>query len=336
MKNRQWKKDFADSFEPSLNKEEPEQTLVHYSPQAGLKEIDPKFKGTGVDSRTKNRNTWHPHSFYYKEGTEPESLVADQSQSKYHVKINPKDHPIYDIGTDPKGLVRESIEENQGAHNMDDVHSKVKFAGYKGFHNSTHPSLSHVVAMYHPLPVHHEEKLGKSESLEKGAVKNAITAGLLGTALATSTPALSPVKDPEAFSKEKIIHAIKQVESSGGKNTHHKPTSQGTAYGSAGIMPDTIKETIKLNPELKNKHKKALGLNGPDLHHYMQDNPELEQAVIDKHFDRLQHHFGQNPLAISAAWNQGITHTKKMVNNKEDLSNHPYVQKFKRAYREVK
>ena len=99
--------------------------LVHYSPHAELKHIDPKFSGTGVDSRTKGRETEHPHSFYYRHGSEPEEVVTGRAKNKYNVKLG-ADKPIYDIGHDPKGLVRETIEANQGIVNMDQVHGKLK------------------------------------------------------------------------------------------------------------------------------------------------------------------------------------------------------------------
>ena len=371
--------------------------LVHYSPQAGLKYVDPKFSGSGVDSRTKGRETEHPHSFYYRHGTEPEEVVTSRAPNKYHVKIG-ADKPIYDIGQDPKGLVRQAIEENQGIANMDMVHSKLKEHGFHGFHNSNHPSLSHVVAMYHPQPVHAEgelkeseeteappltkpyssdaqrrwahteagkkalggeagvhewdeatkgkklpEHVKKSEELEKGALKNLLTAGAMGAALASAVPSeakaptlgsLAPqaTQSHEGYNRDKILNAISQVESSGGKNVTHKPTERGTAFGRFAIMPDVIHDTIRLNPDLKRQHQKALNLQGDDLHHYMQDNPKLEEQIANKHLQRLEHHFGHNPEAISFAWNQGILGANRALKAKHNISEHPYVQKFKHAY----
>jgi len=393
MHHNQWKKEFEDSVEPSLRKAE-DLHLVHYSPQAGLKYIDPKFSGTGVDSRTKGRSTEHPHSFYYRHGTEPEEVVTGRAANKYHVKIG-ADKPIYDIGKDPKGLVRQAIEENQGITNMDTVHSKIKEHGFHGFHNSGHPSLSNVVAMYHPQPVqndsmqkseiqpllkpwssqaqaawghspegkaalggeaavkewdnatkgkHLPKHVKKNESLEKGALKNLLTAGTMGAALASAVPseAHAPNHEPlhpqagahptTGYDRKKMLDAISQVESSGGKNTVHKPTSMGRAYGRFAEMPDMIHDTIRLNPDLKRQHQKALNLQGDDLHRYMQDNPKLEEQIADKHLSRLEHHFGQNPSLIAFSWNQGVTGTNRALNQKHDISSHPYVQKFKHAY----
>ena len=62
-----------------------------------------------------------------------------------------------------------------------------------------------------------------------------------------------------------MLNALSQVESSGGKNIHHKPTKQGTAFGKWAVMPSVIQDTIRLNPKLKQQHAKALRLKGDSL-----------------------------------------------------------------------
>lgn len=145
---------FAKSEESKLN-------LIHFSNKGGLTHIDPKHKGSGVDSRTKGRDTWHPHSFYYLEGTQPESLVTNQSAHKYKTSIDTNKTPVYDIGKDSRGIVKDAIRENQGALNMDHVHQKLKNEGFHGFFNSSHPQLHNVVAFYHPLKVENHEDTRK-------------------------------------------------------------------------------------------------------------------------------------------------------------------------------
>ena len=184
------------------------------------------------------------------------------------------------------------------------------------------------------------------KSLEKGAVKNALTGAAMATALAspqstgakqhavpTRAPAGVTAPKHSDYSREKVLNAISQVESSGGKNTHHKATSMGTAYGKFAIMPDVVHDTIRLNPDLKRQHQKAMNLNGKDLHHYLQDNPKLEQEIVNRHLSRLEHHFGQDPDKLSYAWNHGILGTNRALKQKQNISSHPYVQKFKHAYK---
>jgi hypothetical protein len=139
--------------------------LEHYSSQQGLKSIDPKFKGRGVDIRTKGRDTEHPHSFFYRAGTLPEDVVASGAKSKYTVEI-PDEMPLYDLATDSDGHIASAIEQNQGALNMDMVHQNLKDAGYQGFYNSAHPQLSNAVALYHEHPVSEEHEVQKQEGTD--------------------------------------------------------------------------------------------------------------------------------------------------------------------------
>jgi hypothetical protein len=139
--------------------EKPKRELEHYSPNTDLKEIDPKFQGSGVDARTRRRSE-HPHSFYYIAGTEPEHIVASQARSKYVVEI-PEEAKIYDISEDPMRYVNQVIQNNNGAFNMDMMHELIKQGGYHGFMASKHPheQMRNVVALYHSQPVKKETKL---------------------------------------------------------------------------------------------------------------------------------------------------------------------------------
>jgi len=179
------------------------------------------------------------------------------------------------------------------------------------------------------------EKVGKAEDMKKGTLKSMLTAGAMAGSLMAANPAHAPAAGhpPEQYSRDKMLNAIKQVESSGGKNTQHKPTSHGTAYGAWAVMPDTIHETIKMNPDLKRQYRKALQLQGDNLNRYMQDNPKLEQAIVNRHLDRLEHHLGRDPAKLGYAWNQGISGTNKALKAKHNIEKHPYVQKIRHAYR---
>lgn len=158
----------AASEEMRYNKEmDKAQTLQHFSPVPGLKQIDPAKQGTGADARTQGRASEHPHSFYYRAGTalpQEDSHIHQGAASRYEIDI-PEDAKLYDLGTDPSGHIAslhaeaQSRAVNPGAVSMDDVHSKLKTLGFHGFFNSTHPSLSNVVGLYHSQPVAREEKL---------------------------------------------------------------------------------------------------------------------------------------------------------------------------------
>ena len=192
------------------------------------------------------------------------------------------------------------------------------------------------------------DKLAASEKdnlcpLHKGALKNAgIALGMAG-ALAGSSQGASthanrspasiqqPKVQAPAYDHKKMMNAIMQIESSGGKNLNHKPTSTGTAYGKWALMPGTIKDTIKSHKDLKAKYGKALSLNGENLHRYMQDNKGLEDTIADRHLAHVERHF-KTPEDIGFAWNQGVTGTNRAKKEGKKISEHPYVQKIKGAY----
>ncbi len=182
-------------------------------------------------------------------------------------------------------------------------------------------------------------EFNKSEDMEKG-IGSKLASVALGTASLLANPAKTPSfnnpKPPSTYSSQKMLRTIASVESSGGKNTNHKPTSHGTAYGKWALMPDTIHETIKMNPKLRAKYGKATKLNGQDLTHYMQDNPGLEDQVAEQHLKRLEHHFGQDPKKIGFGWNQGITGTNRALKQKKDIDSHPYTQKILETYSKEK
>lgn len=150
----------SEKLKSFMAKVESKRTLEHYSPTQGLPEINPKFKGSGVDSRVKGRDTEHPHSFYYKPGAQKENLVTANARSKYEIEI-PEEAQIYDIGSDPMQFKQKAKEMNGGALNFDHVHQMIKESGHHGFHDPGHhvPEMQGVVALYHSQPVKKETKL---------------------------------------------------------------------------------------------------------------------------------------------------------------------------------
>jgi len=184
---------------------------------------------------------------------------------------------------------------------------------------------------------HKEDKLAASEDLQKGAIRNIGIAAVMGAALATSTPAKTPTHQASQYSSQKMLSAIAHVESSGGRNTKHAAGGGAIhgaehAYGKFGLMPETIRETIGMHRDLSAKHGKATMLRGKDLHHYMQDNPGLEDVVATKHLKRLEHHFGRKPADIGYSWLQGVSGTYKAKRNNVDTDSHWHAKKVKDAY----
>lgn len=223
-------------------------------------------------------------------------------------------------------------------------HAQLK-QGHKVLTNYKHGSA--------PAPIKQEgDKLAASESmvgspLEKSVkqmASAAVMAGIIG--LSTPTQTASPSVPTETqhqqshYDSGRMLRTIAQVESSGGKFANHRMLGgmhEGeSAYGKYGLTPVVIRETVGMNKDLKGKYGKVQGLEGQDLHHFMQDSPGLEEQVASKHLERLEHHFGKDPASIAYSWLNGIQGTYKAKKDHVDLNKHWHVAKALKAYGEQK
>lgn len=195
------------------------------------------------------------------------------------------------------------------------------------------------------------EKVGKNEEpLEKGNLKNAgialgMAGALAGAPNTTAAPAASvnrapaSIQQPQApkYDHHKMLQTISQVESSGGKNTNHgigggPIHGNERAFGKYGLMPETIREVIKGNKDLKARHSKALALKGDVFNKYMADHKGLEDQIADRHLAHLEKHFGQDPDTIGYAWLEGIRGAHNAKNKGVDIKSHWHVKKIRDAY----
>ena len=122
------------------------------------------------------------------------------------------------------------------------------------------------------------------------------------------------------------------IESSSGSNKNHKLVNYGLnrgdkAAGSTGLMPITIKETISKNPHLKSKYGSLLDSHHQHITSFINSNENVEKEVANAHWDRLSRLFPRDELRRAYAWKNGITGAIKASD--EEVSNHPYVKKFK-------
>lgn len=138
--------------------------LTHYSKQQGLSHLDPEYMGTGAPSEENKQGIPSvKQTSYYREGVEPESVVASGAKSRYTVE-HPDESALYDIYEDPQGLVAESFKQ-QGRLDRDHMAQTLRDAGYHGFY-TTHPHYAKqgVVNLFHKMPIAGEEKLDKAFS----------------------------------------------------------------------------------------------------------------------------------------------------------------------------
>lgn len=147
--------------------------LTHYSNIPGIKQVDPKFSGSGFDAGVKGRSMEVPQAFHYLEGTTPETQTAlGQAKYKYSSEI-PAEH-VYDLSKDTQGIVEKAIQDNQGVINMSEIQKAVRDAGFKGSMVSAHPdaSLSKTVTMFEPLPVSHVNGEPVTKNLDVRSLAN--------------------------------------------------------------------------------------------------------------------------------------------------------------------
>lgn len=210
----------------------------------------------------------------------------------------------------------------------------------------------------------------RMEIIMKGNFKDKVKSGALGVATAAAMSAPSQVQtqqapqqvkpprqeqavqyeDPaqqeqtieEKSPKGAILEAIAQVESSGGRDTAHVQLPKDSihrgerAYGSYGLTPVLIRETVAKHPDLRKEHGKLTRLRGQDVHDYMKKNPKLEHELASRHYDRLAEHFGHDPAKIGYAWLNGITGAKKAISQGKNLHDHWHVKKVLKAYEDNK
>lgn len=313
-------------------KDSPEQ-IHEVASKLNMNPPDPK--NVGIEPTTlkgRNGNTMHVLKLH---GPHAEEI------KEHHKKFAHMGHP-------EKYEFHPHITVDEALYNHA-LHSGAKTAADLGitFGNAELHHKDKIVANYKPkvagqpgqdAPTH--DKLNKSEILQKGALKNLGVAAAMGSAL-LSSHAHAPTQDHPKYSSDKMLNAISSVESNKGKDTEHKEGGGAIhgkehAYGKYATMPETIRETIRMHSDLKAKHGKAMNLKGDDIHHYMKDNPGLEDTIAQRHLKRLEHHFGPRPDRIGHAWFNGISGTNKALKDHKDIGNHFHVKKIREAYSKEK
>jgi len=139
---------------------------------------------------------------------------------------------------------------------------------------------------------------------------------------------------------EKFLNIIKQIESSGGKNVNHPTMQQGihagdTAYGSYGLMPNTVIDVTNrlqsLN-KLSDKTSPIVGLPKEQINDYLRQNPQAEEEVADFLARNLLARMKGNEEFAAKAWNAGSNLQPEQM-DQQKLINDPYVSKYREIAR---
>jgi len=154
--------------------------LIHYSPHEGLEEINPEHHGIRrIGSEVKQGVPDHKMSFYYSEGTKPETVVTSGSKHKYVADLG--DKKIYDIAKDKDGMHSKVMEKLQAEANKRPInrgivnsqekkkafHGAIRDAGYHGIYNSgLDETMSNVVGMFESMKPESSHKIHPNDFKE--------------------------------------------------------------------------------------------------------------------------------------------------------------------------
>lgn len=122
------------------------QKLMHYSPKPGLTELDPARMGDSQLSRREREDMRVKVTFYYFEGTEPETLIRSTAKARYEAQL-PEGAKLLDLASAPDYVVQALREDGRGG-----MYLAIKNAGFFGFYNSE-SQLPNACAVFYKLPV---------------------------------------------------------------------------------------------------------------------------------------------------------------------------------------
>lgn len=135
---------------------------------------------------------------------------------------------------------------------------------------------------------------------------------------------------------KKFLEKISQLESSGGKNTRHKPINKGlqkgqTAMGKYGLLPNTAEELVRraknegtMVPELE----AIEGLDQRSISNKVNKDPSIEDELAFRLYDHISQQT-KDPEKMAYMWNSGHNRNPASMEH-EEVVDDPYVQKFRK------
>lgn len=127
------------------------------------------------------------------------------------------------------------------------------------------------------------------------------------------------------MTREEFLKAIGQIESSGGKNTNHPTLKTGMHAGSSAIgkyalMPLTVDELVKNDPDLKY----LAAMDEGSKRHTLENNQQLQDYLANAYYDKAAKN-SNNDQEIAYKWLHGYNSHP----TEEKLLNDQYTNKFK-------
>jgi|GEM_PF-2457192 len=176
-----------------------------------------------------------------------------------------------------------------------------------------------------------------NELLEK-SLKTKLATAALGSLLVSAPisqekqQAFKP-KESQVKLHPDLVH-ISGIESNYGRNKHHKKVLTGvnighTAAGATGLMPITIKETVKKDKHLADRYPQTVSMNHDQLTDFINKNPEIENEIANSHYKKLLKIFSNNKNRAAYAWRNGINAAK--TRSDSEILNDPYIKAVNRV-----
>lgn len=139
--------------------------------------------------------------------------------------------------------------------------------------------------------------------------------------------------DTYLFYKKIHLKSIAIQESNDNRNVIHKSTAKdhpvhfgASAYGKYGLMPATVKLTIKKHKDLYYKYKHLLSYDDNKIHSALNKNPHLEHLIASKLYDEYAREFGQDISFIYYSWLYGPGKTRRDRSNPSLILNNRIIK----------
>jgi len=136
---------------------------------------------------------------------------------------------------------------------------------------------------------------------------------------------------------KQFLNKIKMIESSGGKDLDHKEMTSGihegqSAYGSYGLMPNTIQEILnrkRLNEKKLPQDLKNIYQQDPEfVKTVLSARPDLEEQLASELAKRLLNKTQGDEEKAAYGWNMGHNIPVEKI-TPEKLDNHEYIKRFR-------
>lgn len=137
---------------------------------------------------------------------------------------------------------------------------------------------------------------------------------------------------------DRFLWNVQQIESSGGKNTKHKPIQGGQfkgtkAIGKWGLLKPTVQDIIsrmRIGKTLTPEYQKLEPMSRDQLENHFQKHPEVELHLARKLAEHVLKRQKNNPHSAAFAWNNGHNLFPQRIDS-ATLTNSDYVSKYKNA-----